>query len=450
MRPLETPAARTVRRGRGPVGSVSGVLGLFVVRVSAMIASLVTVAVLARIQGLGAVGVWGLAMSAVALVGAVGDIGLGTIAQRTIASGDGHGYWIVRRVVKTWLAGLVMALLAAGAVWGLTTTQSTDPWSQLGAIGVPVALLVSARAVEKVLSDLARARSRQFSAAMFGWQGATVATGVGSLVAILAGWQPDLGDFVLWHAAWAGVGVVALGVVEHRASVTASGHEQGTDLDGIQVLREGALISGAHLTNFLQQGADVWVLGILVGSSEGVGVYYLASRMASMVSLPLAATLQWSQPHLARSLEDAGSSDRRAITMATRFAAVGAAALGVVVTLASGTAYGFVASGPVPDLFSILIGVLAAGYVVDAATGPVGYGLMLRRDATFLIAVNGALGSAAVLAMFALALTPMNSVLAVAVVVGFTVATRALIAERRFARIAEYSPLLSLISPRRS
>jgi O-antigen/teichoic acid export membrane protein len=127
------------------------------------------------------------------------------------------------------------------------------------------------------------------------------------------------------------------------------------------------LVSG--MRQLLNQ-TDVLLVGMLLGPTEA-GVYFVAARMTHLISFGLVAGNAVASPLIAES-HTRGEDDRlqRLVTLSSWGATIAAGGLAVAL---------FVLRGPVLSLFGgafvaggAVLGILAAGQVVNAVTGPVG------------------------------------------------------------------------------
>lgn len=405
-------------RGEG-IGAVlaRGASGFFVVQLLGMAVAFATQVALARAMGTEPYGVYVYVFNWLILLLLFGRLGLGTASLRFVAGYAAQRDWPRLRGYLRTTAGLVT--LGALAVSALTATAVTllgdRVDAQIRATFYVACLVFLPFTLLQVASYVLRGLKRVFLAQL--------------PVDVLQPGLVGLGALGLWLTGAGLDAPRAMGLTLAAVLVTLAvalvglGRSLPAEVRGATPLSERRawlrvslpilLINAVHIS---MQRADVIVVGSLLGPADAA-LYASASRIAGLIAFGLTAVNAWAAP-LISDLHARG--DRAGLQRLVRFAVRGIFAVTLPACLVV-----VVFGGPLLALFGpefqaargVLV-ILAAGQLVNALVGPVGFLMTMtgQQDAAARILVVHAVANLVGLALLTPRFGPEGAAVATSVV----------------------------------
>ena len=351
-------------------------------------AGLVSTAVLARVLDPDSLGAFLLLSSLTSVLAVAAGLGLqdsvAPVIAREVALGrPGVAAAVAHRAVRVAVLGGI-ALSAALAVPGMRGLVSRLFGSeQLGGVWPWAMALVLVAGLELVLAGVFRGYNEMRDATLFGCvvRSALFPAALGLLA--LAGVR----SLTAAVAAVAGAGALAVVVGLGVAASRRRGVAERNGVLGRDLRRSSAAMLGVASVNMVVAQGALWTVGVL-GTTRDVALYGSALRVVALVSLPLVVTNLVLPPliarlHAQRRAEDLETLLRGAASMALAVSAAAVAVLAVggqkVLDLLYGGYYG--------QAYGLLL-VLAAGQVVNVASGPCATTLMMTGKARLVLVVS--------------------------------------------------------------
>jgi len=353
-------------------------LGVMVIKALSMGLGFVVSVVLARLLGVREFGLYSLAMSVLGLLVVSATFGFPRLLVREIAAYRVKGQWgLVRGLLRfaqrtSLLASLGIALLGGLVLWLLSDRFSGE--------AVRVLALAFVALPFWALLNLHGASLRGFEQILAGQWASTVIRPLGLLILVGTAWlfTGGMADASLALGLHILAACVALAIAFYllrsqvKRSVPANGVSQNTAV----WVRSALSLAFLALLNLIPQHAGILMLGWLRGPEE-VGLYKVAYRTASLIPFGLMAVNTAIAPALAQ-LYAVGDKGKLRKVMMTASAVATAFALPLVLlfTLSGGWFLGL-AFGESFAASATALAIITVGQLVNAATGPVGFLLVM-------------------------------------------------------------------------
>lgn len=340
---------------------------------SSKLLMLLTSVLLARWMGVEGYGVYATAMALVLLLTVPTGLGLPVLLVRLFASYRVHQQWglmrglLIRGNQAVLGASLVMALIAAAAIWGLE--------DRLGLVHTAVYILALALIPLTALSAMRSTALRGLHHVILGQLPENLVMPA-LFLALVAGWwlalggsaalSPELAILARIVATAAAFGVGAALLLRRIPATVRRAAPEYQPRAWARAALPLLFIAGINIINMQ---TDILMLAALRGSASA-GVYQAAVRGAELVAFALVIVNMTIQPSLAR-LHAAGDKARlqRLATWGARSAAAAALPLAAVMILWSGPIMAAVFGADFAR-GAIALAILSAAQLVNAFTGP--------------------------------------------------------------------------------
>jgi O-antigen/teichoic acid export membrane protein len=209
-----------------------------------------------------------------------------------------------------------------------------------------------------------------------------------ALLALTSGWDTDLRTVMLASIGSGAASALLAAVFLHKR-VTSLGTQGADDLISTKdTLRDAFPILAISLTSFvLLSAADLWILGIF-RSQEEVGVYGAASRLVTLIAMPLLITNLVLPPTVAEMYAQGRTAElERTLRTFSTLSGVPSLLVLIVFTLLEGPILGVV-YGPGYQSAAMLLVLLSAGKLAAVWAGSCGAVLQFTGHQGSMLRVN--------------------------------------------------------------
>ncbi len=400
----------------------------FVLRlVGAAIQFLLSV-VIARLLGADGTGIFFLALTVATVATVFGRLGLDNVMLRLTAAHSSEGDW--SGLAGAYRTGITLAVLssivATIVVFGLAPWIATAVFSkpELGGPLRWMSLAIAPTGLAFLYSELLKGLKQIFNSQFV--RGVLLPALAIPLLYVLV---PEAGtDGAAWAYVLAAAGTCALAIGLWYVSTPGLRGVRGTFAPR-QILDRSLPLLWVNSLAYLMSWTATFLLGVW-GTAEDVGVFSVASRTATLITVVLLAVNSIAAPKFAQLYQSGdmsalGSTARQSARLMTVLAAPALA----VFILAPGLIMRLF--GPGFGGGAVVLVILAISQFVNVAAGSVGYLLMMTGHERTMR--NTVIGSAAISVALNVLLIPFFGV------TGAAVATAvALVAQNVFASIAVY------------